>query len=90
MPPNSINTFLYVPSPNGIDTKDVRSVFMGEPLKLKLSPSMLGRIFDGTGNPIDDLGEIEACVERDINSSSINPVSRKYPRNYIETGNWQK
>ena len=41
---------------------------------------------DGTGNPIDDLGEIEACVERDINSSSINPVSRKYPRNFIQTG----
>lgn len=83
---DDITTIQVYESTNGIDTKEVSSVFMGEPLKLKLSPSMLGRIFDGTGNPIDDLGEIEACVERDINSSSINPVSRKYPRNFIQTG----
>ena len=83
---DDITTIQVYEGTNGIDTKEVSSVFMGEPLKLKLSPSMLGRIFDGTGNPIDDLGEIEACVERDINSSSINPVSRKYPRNFIQTG----
>ena len=59
---------------------------MGEPLKLKLSPSMLGRIFDGTGKPIDGLGELESDLKRDINSSSINPVARKYPKNFIETG----
>ena len=83
---DDITTIQVYEGTNGIDTKEVSSFFMGEPLKLKLSPSMLGRIFDGTGNPIDDLGEIEACVERDINSSSINPVSRKYPRNFIQTG----
>ena len=83
---DDITTIQVYEGTNGSDTKEVSSVFMGEPLKLKLSPSMLGRIFDGTGNPIDDLGEIEACVERDINSSSINPVSRKYPRNFIQTG----
>lgn len=83
---DDITTIQVYEGTNGIDTKEVSFVFMGEPLKLKLSPSMLGRIFDGTGNPIDDLGEIEACVERDINSSSINPVSRKYPRNFIQTG----
>lgn len=83
---DDITTIQVYEDTNGIDTKEVSSVFMGEPLKLKLSPSMLGRIFDGTGNPIDDLGEIEAVVERDINSSSINPVSRKYPRNFIQTG----
>ena len=83
---DDITTIQVYEGTNGIDTKEASSVFMGEPLKLKLSPSMLGRIFDGTGNPIDDLGEIEACVERDINSSSINPVSRKYPRNFIQTG----
>ena len=83
---DDITTIQVYEGTNGIDTKEVSSAFMGEPLKLKLSPSMLGRIFDGTGNPIDDLGEIEACVERDINSSSINPVSRKYPRNFIQTG----
>ena len=39
-----------------------------------------------TGRPIDGLGNIESVIERDINGSSINPVSREYPRNYIETG----
>ena len=47
---------------------------------------MLGRIFNGYGEPIDGLGPIHSTVKRDINGSPINPVSRKYPRNYIETG----
>lgn len=83
---DDITTIQVYEGTNGIDTSDVKTTFMGEPLKLKLSPSMLGRIFDGTGNPIDDLGELESDVKRDINSSSINPVSRKYPRNFIQTG----
>lgn len=83
---DDITTIQVYEGTNGIDTSDVSTTFMGEPLKLKLSPSMLGRIFDGTGNPIDDLGELEGSIKRDINSSSINPVSRKYPRNFIQTG----
>lgn len=61
-------------------------VLKGKPLTLKLSEEMLGRVLDGTGKPIDGLGEIRTDLERDINGSPINPVSRKYPRNYIETG----
>lgn len=83
---DDITTIQVYEGTNGIDTSDVSTTFMGEPLKLKLSSSMLGRIFDGTGNPIDDLGELEGSIKRDINSSSINPVSRKYPRNFIQTG----
>lgn len=45
-----------------------------------------GRIFNGAGQAIDGLEEIDYVLERDINSKPINPVSRKYPRNYIETG----
>ena len=45
---DDITTIQVYEGTNGIDTKEVSSVFMGEPLKLKLSPSMLGRIFDGT------------------------------------------
>ena len=47
---------------------------------------MLGRIFDGAGKPIDGLGDIETNISRDINSNPINPIARKYPRNYIHTG----
>ena len=71
---------------NEINIKDVKVEFMGEPLKLKLSEKMLGRVFDGAGNPIDGLGEIEADITRDINSNPINPIARQYPRNYIHTG----
>ena len=83
---NDITTIQVYEGTSGIDTNDIKTIFMGEPLKLKLSPSMLGRIFDGTGKPIDGLGELESDLKRDINSSSINPVARKYPKNFIETG----
>jgi V/A-type H+-transporting ATPase subunit B len=47
---------------------------------------MLGRVFNGIGKPIDGLGEIKEDISRDINGIPMNPISRKYPRNYIETG----
>jgi len=71
---------------NGINLTDTKTILKGKPLSIKLSVDMLGRVFDGTGRPIDGLGNIESVIERDINGSSINPVSREYPRNYIETG----
>ena len=67
-----------------LDTTKV--ICKGRPLELKLSETMLGRIFDGVGRAVDGLGEIESGVIRDINGYAINPVSREYPRNYIETG----
>lgn len=71
---------------NDISLADTKTVLKGKPLTLRLSEEMLGRVFDGTGKPIDGLGELRTNVERDINGSPINPVSREYPRNYIETG----
>ena len=71
---------------NGISLDKTKTVLKGKPLSIKLSEDMLGRIFDGTGKPIDGLGPINSNIEKDINGSSINPISREYPRNYIETG----
>jgi len=62
------------------------SRFTGKPLTLKLSEEILGRVFDGAGRPIDGLGDIYAECRRDVNGKPINPVSRRYPRNYIQTG----
>lgn len=81
-----ITTIQVYKGTDEINIKEVQTEFMGEPLKLKLSPLMLGRVFDGAGRPIDGLGEIETNLKRDINSNPINPIARKYPRNYIHTG----
>ena len=71
---------------NGINLDSTKTILKGKSLSIKLSEDVLGRVFDGTGRPIDGLGEITSNIERDINGRSINPVSREYPRNYIETG----
>ena len=63
---DDITTIQVYKGTNEINIKDVKVEFMGEPLKLKLSEKMLGRVFDGAGNPIDGLGEIEADITRDI------------------------
>ena len=55
-------------------------------MELPVSKEILGRIFSGAGRPIDGLGEVYAEAEMDINGLPLNPVSRVYPRNYINTG----
>ena len=65
---------------------NTRTVLKGKPMELPLSPEMIGRVFDGLGRPKDGLGEIYPVCKRDINGTSINPVSRVYPQNYIRTG----
>ncbi|MDK6577220.1 flagellum-specific ATP synthase FliI, partial [Escherichia coli] len=55
-------------------------------MELGLGPDILGRTFNGIGQPIDGLGAIHAEVSRDVNGAPLNPVSRIYPRDYIETG----
>jgi len=71
---------------DGIDTQEIKTILKGESLKVKLSKDMLGRVFNGIGEPIDGLGDVENYISRDINGVQMNPVSRKYPRNFIETG----
>ena len=58
----------------------------GHPMEIGLSEEILGRTFDGIGKPIDRMGPIDAEVKRNVNGLPLNPVTRKYPRNYIQTG----
>lgn len=58
----------------------------GHPMQIGLSPEMLGRTFNGLGEPMDDLGPISTHLMRNINGLPLNPVRREYPRNYIRTG----
>ena len=58
----------------------------GHPMEIGLSEEMLGRTFNGIGEPIDDLGPITVEEVSDVNGLPLNPVRREYPRNYIRTG----
>nr|HPJ22731.1 V-type ATP synthase subunit B [Clostridia bacterium] len=69
-----------------ISLKNARTWFTGNVLRLPLSGEILGRIFDGKGSPTDGLGAIYPETRKDINGLPINPVSRQYPRNFIQTG----
>ncbi|MGN1417939.1 MAG: V-type ATP synthase subunit B [Acutalibacteraceae bacterium] len=70
----------------GLSMSNTRTVLTGKPMEMKLSPEILGRVFDGLGRPIDSLGEIYPEESMNVNGEPINPVSRVYPQNYIRTG----
>lgn len=70
----------------GVSMSNARTSLTGEGMTLPLSPEILGRVFDGLGRPKDSLGEVYPLVRRDVNGAPINPVSREYPRNFIQTG----
>lgn len=71
---------------NGMSLKNTRTVFSGKPLEIPLAEEMLGRVFNGAGKPIDGLGDVFPEKMGDINGQALNPVARRYPRNYIHTG----
>lgn len=70
----------------GVDVKNAKVRFLGEVLKLPVSKDILGRIFDGSGKPIDGGPEIIPDKRLDINGNPINPYSRDYPSEFIQTG----
>lgn len=70
----------------GLSLKNTQTQFRGRPMELALSTEMLGRVFSGSGKPIDGLGDIFPQKYADINGKPLNPVHRTYPRNYINTG----
>lgn len=71
---------------DNISLRNTRTRLTGHPLELALSEELLGRTFNGIGEPIDGLGPIVADLRRDVNGKPLNPVTREYPRNYISTG----
>ncbi len=69
----------------GIDRKSsVR--FLGETMKMPVTEDLLGRVLDGSGQPIDDGPEIVPDERRDIVGAAINPYAREYPEEFIQTG----
>ena len=70
----------------GINLAQSKVRFLGHPLQLGVSEDMLGRVFDGMGNPIDGGPEILADAYMDINGLPMNPAARNYPSEFIQTG----
>ncbi len=70
----------------GLDADKTAIRFTGDTLKLPVSTEILGRVLDGSGNPLDKGPPLTAQDHRDINGSPINPYARQYPRQPIQTG----
>ena len=73
-------------STTGIDLKDTTVEFLEEPLELRVGPDLLGRIFNGLGEPIDGFASIVSSKKINVNGNPINPYARIYPRDFIQTG----
>ena len=71
---------------SSISLSNTRVKLQGHPMEISLSPEILGRVFNGSGEPIDHLGKVFPHKKMNINGTPINPISRVYPQNYINTG----
>ena len=71
---------------SGLTMPDTHVRFMGEPLNFGVSEKMLGRVFNGLGQPIDNGPMPMSEAELDVNGMPVNPTAREYPRDFIQTG----
>ena len=70
----------------GMALRNTHTRLTGHPMEIAVSEEMLGRTFNGIGEPIDGLGDIISDIKLDVNGKPLHPVTREYPRNYIRTG----
>ncbi len=73
----------------GTDNLDLERTwvrFLDKPFELALAPEVLGRVFNGVGQPRDGRPPIVSKLSRNVNGASINPAARAYPREFIQTG----
>ncbi|GAB6148636.1 ATP synthase subunit B [Stetteria hydrogenophila] len=70
----------------GITTTGSKVRFLRKPLEIPLSEDMLGRVFNGLGEPIDGGPPVVAEEKRDVNGAPLNPAMREYPEDFIQTG----
>ncbi len=73
-------------STTGIDLDESSFEFLDKPLELRVGEELLGRVFNGLGEPIDGYPEIISSEFVNVNGNPINPYSRSYPRDFIQTG----
>ncbi len=70
----------------GLDLDDTTYEFLEEPLELRVGEELLGRVFNGLGEPIDGYPPIVSSKKLNVNGNPINPYARVYPRDFIQTG----
>ena len=73
-------------SSQGLQIATSKARFLGHSLELAVSEDMLGRVFDGMGNPRDGGAPVIAAKRMDVNGEPINPAARDYPNEFIQTG----
>ena len=73
-------------STTGIDLDEASFEFLDTPLELRVGEGLLGRVFNGLGQPIDGYPQIISSEKRNVNGNPINPFARVYPRDFIQTG----
>ena len=71
---------------SGLDPGVTRVKFLGKVMEVGLSPDVVGRVFDGSGRPIDGGPEIIPDKMMDVNGVPLNPYARDYPNEFIQTG----
>ncbi len=71
---------------SGLNLGQTKVRFLGRGVEVGLSPSILGRIFDGSGRPIDGGPSVIPDKQKDINGNPMNPYARNYPSEFIQTG----
>jgi len=70
----------------GLDIDDSTFEFLDQPLELRVGEGLLGRIFNGLGEPVDGYPPIISSEKLNVNGNPINPYARIYPRDFIQTG----
>ncbi|MBD5442766.1 MAG: V-type ATP synthase subunit B [Treponema sp.] len=73
-------------STNGIDLVESSVEFLERPLELRVGEGLLGRVFNGLGEPMDGYPDIISSEMMNVNGNPINPYARSYPRDFIQTG----
>jgi len=73
-------------STTGLDLDETTFEFLDQPLELRVGEGLLGRVFNGLGEPIDNYPPIISQEKRNVNGNPMNPYARVYPRDFIQTG----
>ena len=73
-------------STTGLDLDDSTFEFLEKPIELRVGEGLLGRVFNGLGQPNDGYPEIISSEKRNVNGYPMNPYARIYPRDFIQTG----